>query len=428
MQMLETLNSMGLNLATFGNHEFDISSSELSDAINKSAFDWVSSNVKYNDSGSVKRISKTLNGSIEPIPTSKIISFHDEDGTEVRVGVIALTIETTGNNRKEAYEPYFQAADRAIHEVKGKCNFIIAVTHLDIGMDKELAKRFPEIKLIIGGHEHINSYDRIGNTIIAKADANAKTVYVHFLHYNTKTKGLAVQSRLLVINDAIEEDPATRNVVAAWNRKANDLLLRQGFEPCEILDSLTIPLDGKEPSVRTMQTNLGTLICRSMMDALVTPVDCSIFNSGSIRIDDMLSGYITQYDIFRVLPFEGNIVIKEFPGYILDSVLKTNSGRQRDGSFLQYYGITEKSNSYFINGEALSQSNKVYKVATNNYLGMGWQDKLNYLGDKQYPIEAAPALTITQNDIRKALVAYIRKNANKSNAGWAKNNLKVPCY
>src|SRR6202008_2427356 len=169
----------------------DIKPAELTASINRSSFDWISSNVKYNDSTAVKRFSKEKNNKATPIPVTKILSFKDADGTTVKIGLFGLTIVTSGPNRYEAYEDYYQSAGNAIKELKGKCDFIVAVTHLEIGMDKILAQKFPEIKLIIGGHEHVNSYNTVGETIIAKADANAKSAYIHSLLYNTGSKKLS---------------------------------------------------------------------------------------------------------------------------------------------------------------------------------------------------------------------------------------------
>ena len=427
LQMVETLNAAGINLVTFGNHEFDISPAELNAAIDRSSFDWVSSNVKLNDStAAIKRFSKTKNNKTEPIPVTRLIPFKDADGTQVKIGVFGLTIATPGTKRSEAYEDYYTAAAKAINELKNKCDFIIAVTHLDIAIDKELARRFPEIQLIIGGHEHINSYDKVGNTIIAKADANVKSVYIHSLDYDIRAKKLNITSRLLTINNAIEEDKTTQAVVNKWNTLADSLLKNKGFQPCEILDSIADPLDGREASIRTTQTNLGQLIGESMMEVLTEHTDCALYNSGSIRIDDVLMGYITQYDIFRVLPFENKIVIKELAGNVIDSLIKTNPNRERDGSYLQYSGIVKNDTVFYINERALYKDTTHYKVAMNYYLAMGLQPGLNFIGGLQPAANTSPQLTIADNDMRKALIEKLRKRT--GNKQWPSINSKVPCY
>ncbi|HZG26798.1 MAG TPA: metallophosphoesterase, partial [Chitinophagaceae bacterium] len=43
-QMVESLNAAGMDLAVFGNHEFDISETDIQNRINESQFKWVSSN------------------------------------------------------------------------------------------------------------------------------------------------------------------------------------------------------------------------------------------------------------------------------------------------------------------------------------------------------------------------------------------------
>jgi 2',3'-cyclic-nucleotide 2'-phosphodiesterase (5'-nucleotidase family) len=428
LQMVEAMNAAGINLVTFGNHEFDIKQSELTASINQSSFDWISSNVKYNDSTGVIRFSKEKNNQKIPIPVTKIISFKDGDGTQVKIGLFGLTIETTGNKRIEAYEDYYIAAGNAIKELKGKCDFIVAVTHLELRSDTILARKFPEIKLIIGGHEHVNSYNTIGKTIIAKADANAKSAYIHSLFYNTLSKKLVIKSRLLVINNAIGDDSITRQVVDKWNNKAQSFLINQGLKPCDILDSLTETLDGREVSIRTGQTNLGEFIGESMSEALVNKTNCSIFNSGSVRIDDVLTGYITQYDIFRVLPFEGKIVIKELQGYVIDSLLKTNPKRIYDGSFLQYSGIKKEDTVFSIGGRNLYNDITRYKVAMNDYLALGFQPGLNFIGNLQPAADVLPQISIPKNDMRMAMIAKFKSKRPASFNGWPINNAIIPCY
>lgn len=426
LQMVETLDAAGVDLVTFGNHEFDIKQNDLNAAIDTSRFAWVSSNIRINDSTAARWFQKIRNNKQEPIPVARVIPFKDADGTQIKIGMFGLTIETPGKGRYEMYEDYYTAAAKAIKLLDGKCDFIVAVTHLDIGMDRELARRFPQIKLIIGGHEHINSYEKVGNVIIAKADANVKSVYIHSLNYNARTKSLNIISRLLAINNAIEEDMATKKVVDKWNARADSVLRTKGFMPCEILDSIADPLDGREVAIRTGETNLGKLIGQSMMEAIDEHTDCAIFNSGSIRLDDVLAGYITQYDIFRTLPFDNKLVIKQLQGSMIDSLLRSNAGREKDGSYLQYFGIEKKDSAYYINGKKLHDDTTHYNVAMNEYLATGKQPKLEFIGSIQPASDASPHLNIAINDMRNALIEKLKKNS--AGKQLPKNDLTVPCY
>src|SRR3954469_17786315 len=46
-QMIESMNAAGMDIAVFGNHEFDISEKELQERINESRFLWVSTNTYH---------------------------------------------------------------------------------------------------------------------------------------------------------------------------------------------------------------------------------------------------------------------------------------------------------------------------------------------------------------------------------------------
>src|SRR5690606_4006153 len=50
-QMVEVLNAVGLDYATFGNHEFDISEAALQARLDESAFAYVSANVRHRSGG-----------------------------------------------------------------------------------------------------------------------------------------------------------------------------------------------------------------------------------------------------------------------------------------------------------------------------------------------------------------------------------------
>ena len=54
----------------------------------------------------------------------------------------------------------------------------------------------------MGGHDHDNMREQIGNVVMAKADANAKTAYIHRITYNKVTGKVDVKSELKKIDDS----------------------------------------------------------------------------------------------------------------------------------------------------------------------------------------------------------------------------------
>src|SRR5688572_23637369 len=88
-QMVEALNAAGLDIAMFGNHEFDIKEAELQERINESSFPWISSNSfhKVKD-----KVSPFIKEGVGPLPKTYVLNVKDADGTNAKIGLIAVTL------------------------------------------------------------------------------------------------------------------------------------------------------------------------------------------------------------------------------------------------------------------------------------------------------------------------------------------------
>ena len=175
-QMVEVMNAMNFDLVAFGNHELDLSYTSLQERLNESKFDWISSNVLHNKNGKQEYFHKTINGEKEYLKDSYIREFDNEDGTKLKVGFISACIPSNPKSYVH-YGDIYKEIQRAYNAIKDKVDVVIGLTHLTLEQDKKVAEMFPNIPLIMGGHEHTNTYENVGKVIIAKADANAKTVF-----------------------------------------------------------------------------------------------------------------------------------------------------------------------------------------------------------------------------------------------------------
>ena len=73
------------------------------------------------------------------------------------------------------YYPFLEFAEYMIKVLQGeKCDMIIALTHMMKYNDIELAKKFPEIDLILGGHDHLIVHEVVNNSIFIKSGTNFK--------------------------------------------------------------------------------------------------------------------------------------------------------------------------------------------------------------------------------------------------------------
>ena len=410
-QMIEAMNVAGVDLAVFGNHEFDIDEDQLLDRLKESEFTWLGTNVKHVTSTGTGPFKQNKNGQMVDVPETYTWTISDADGTTIKVGFFGATIDT---NKKDYvdYEDWTAGAKRVYAGLKSECDLIIGLTHLEAVDDGILAKEFPDVPLFAGGHDHHNMIYKSQNTVIAKADANAKTAYAHSIHFDKSTKKATVLSGLVHLNETIAFDPETDAVIQKWVNKADASFKEMGFDPTEVLAEVDEPLDGKESSIRHMQTNLGLLITKAMSYATEDRTDCAILNSGSIRVDDELSSYVTQYDILRALPYSGEIWEVKMKGDLLLQMLDSSISRKGNGAFLQMYKIAYDNKTWKIGGKAIEKSG-TYLVALNDFLLSGYD----------YPFakrEENPDGIISvvepdknneddlRNDLRKAIIAYLK--------------------
>ncbi|MDZ7900503.1 MAG: bifunctional metallophosphatase/5'-nucleotidase [Arcicella sp.] len=412
-QMVEAMNAVGFDWVGLGNHEFDLDEEDLQKRINESNFNWLASNVLQNKKGNLEPFGKTLSGVKIPFQKTTILTFKNESGKLVKMGIFSVVLPS---NKKEYvwYSDFFDAAQKNYEILKPQCDFVIAITHLNKADDAKLAELLPDVKLLMGGHDHDNMIEKVGNAVIAKADANAKTAYVHNIVFNTETKSVLINSDLRKIDESIPMDSTVFAVVKKWDNIMDVALQKLGMDRNDVVAQLTEKLDGRETPMRNSHTNLGDLIAKSMTTFASKPVDCAVFNSGSVRIDDQLSGKITQLDIMRVLPFGGKIVEVSLKGRLLERILETGLKNRGNGGFLQWDKIThdEAKNEWFVNGKLLDV-NQDYYIAIPKFMMEGKETNFGYLTAQNPDV-----LKITEsdekdvidvrNDVRKVLIAYLK--------------------
>ena len=406
-QMIDVMNAMNFDLVAFGNHEFDIPQKDLQKRLNESNFPWISSNVKLKTTEKIRLFFKEKEGRKIPLEETFIKEFSDEDGTTIKVGFISVCIPS---NPKEfvAYGNMFVKARASYAAIKDSVDVVFGLTHVKIANDKRIAKLIPNLPLIMGGHEHTNSYHKIGNVIITKADANAKTAYIHRISFDKKTKKAIVTSELREINASIEADEKVDKIVKKWQTILRSKIKEIITNPDEIIYTAKIPLDGRDTPIRSIQTNLGEIITKSMSFAFDDAVDCALLNGGSIRIDDKLSGAINAVDIFRVLPYGGAVLKVEIKGRLLKRVLDYGILAKGTGAYLQRFNAEKVGEKWMIKNKELNIK-KTYTVAFSDYLLKGFDIPFLSSENKEVLSVYKPAINELAFDIRKAVVAYLKK-------------------
>jgi 2',3'-cyclic-nucleotide 2'-phosphodiesterase (5'-nucleotidase family) len=408
-QMVEVMNAVGVDYVTFGNHEFDLKESDLQARIDESEFEWISTNVLHKTDSGAAPFFKTENGERYPFQPYEVIYLRDAfDGRSLRVGMLAVTLPFTQQPYLE-YKDVLASAKSAYEQLKDNCELVVAITHLEMEDDRKFAAELPGLALIMGGHDHEHMFDRVSGVPIAKADANAKSAYVHRIKYDPGTGKTQVSSELRILDEGVAQEPEIAKKVTEWEQRAYQVFKDQGFDLASPVTNLKEPLDGLESHIRNQQTNLGQAITQAMYES-AGDADVAILNSGSIRIDDYLRGSITQFDIIRTLPFGGAILKVDMKGEVLRQVLEAGLKNKGMGGYLQTCQVSQASEGWMI-GQSLLDPKRTYRVAISDFLMTGGEANLGFLRPDHPQIIAVrePGTEDILRDVRLVLVQYLRK-------------------
>jgi len=406
-QMVEAMNAAGMDFVVFGNHEFDIKESELQERINESNFQWVSANAFH----------KTASGIVPftyrntTIPKTFVLNVKDADGTSAKIGFIGLVLPFN----KADYVSYTDALSTAkdlYNQLKDSVDAVVAITHQSIEDDETLAKEIPGLAMILGGHEHDQRFEKVGNIYITKAMANAKSAYVVNLAINKKKHKIKVTPKLEKINETVAIDSVANAVVQKWQDIAEKNYSSLGFNAKKILISKGEPLDGRESEIRSHPTNLTKLIAASIADA-VPNADVVLMNSGSIRVDDILQAPITEYDIIRTLPFGGGIREVDMKGSLLIKTLEQGKKNVGTGGFLVHNENLVNTDDKWLLNNAEIEPSKTYHIAITDFLLTGKEANLDYLNPTNVDIvktyNAVTSIADPRSDVRLAVIKYLEK-------------------
>lgn len=376
-QIISAWNAVGLDYATLGNHEFDFGPNVLLERIAESRFKWICANVIDKRTGQHW-------GGLDPYVIRQVGG--------VKVGIIGLlTPDTLRSSRPgpliDIVDPC-TVAKRLIPEMRAKgAQVVVALTHLTLGQDKELAHCVP-IDVIVGGHEHVVLQSVANGTLILKAGSDARNlgrIDVEFSESDKKVQ--SVDWDLIPVTAQIASDPNVEMVVNEYEGKLKAELDQPVGETAVILNALQADNQSRE-------TNLGSLIADSYREE--TGADVVIFNGGSIRSNQTYGpGKLTRRDVISILPFENPIVKIEVTGATTREALEhgvAQVGKKSDGRFPQVSGLKFEYDaskpsgsriiSVVVNGKPLVDSQR-YSLATNSYVTSGG-DGYTMFADAKY--------------------------------------------
>jgi 2',3'-cyclic-nucleotide 2'-phosphodiesterase (5'-nucleotidase family) len=328
-----------------GNHEFDNADPQiLFDRIAQSKFHWLSSNVQLGTGAD-----PVLRPISERFPNVRDHVVLELGG--IRVGIFGLTL---ADQQRPWLEYGFEleqrraTIDRVLGDLEREgAEFVIGLTHQEIGDDEWLAREFAgRIDWIAGGHEHVAQFVQVGGTTITKADADAMSAYRIDVR---KAAGSAAGARraigtakLLALDKSVQLDPdMVRQVTVSLVRLATAIEEKTGRRLLDVVATSEHLLEGTEPAIRGRETALGDLLCDMLRDRLET--DLAFVNGGAIRVNDDVApgGNVRVYELEGIFYYDDKPVVFELTGRELVDLLAKSVSQATlgHGRFLQIAGL-----------------------------------------------------------------------------------------
>lgn len=291
--MIALMNQIGFDCSAFGNHEFDSGQQGLARNINESVFPYLCANIFADQELGIQY---------------KPYMFFDVKGVKVCIlGVVEAEfngIPSTHPNNVRGIR--FSPAEEAIRKylwLRDECDVFILLSHIGYDEDVEVAKKFPQFDLIIGGHSHTQlDGGEIHNGVLITQNVNKLKRVTHTVLTveNGKVTGKTAKN--------IEVENYPRTSVAS---KALVDFFSDNPEFRRVLAQAETPFSSYE--------ELGILMCDALKD--FSGADIAYCNAGGVRYEDHPTGDFTVSDVLRLDPFGNTAVVVNVTGKQLHDML-----------------------------------------------------------------------------------------------------------
>lgn len=160
VQMVDSMNGLGYQAMTLGNHELDYKELYTGRALEAADFPLLSANME-------------ITTEALPSPESHV-SFNTHTGR--KINVLGLSV-ASGNPAGIRQKDIFETAAEYMY-LREESDIFVALTHIGLRNDARLAEEFPLLDIIIGGHSHhlIEEAVLVNDVLIAQAGGNRHEV------------------------------------------------------------------------------------------------------------------------------------------------------------------------------------------------------------------------------------------------------------
>ncbi|WP_419892795.1 bifunctional metallophosphatase/5'-nucleotidase [Oceanobacillus kimchii] len=297
---IDLLNQLNYDVVTLGNNEgITLSHDELYHLYDHANFSVVCSNLE------------SLDGQL---PAWLKRTEIKETASGIKVGFLGLTAPFNAFYELLDWhiDNEFDVLDRYINELEKETDIIVLLSHLGISVDQEIARRYPAVDIIMGGHTHhlLEKGEMVNHTLITAAGKHCFYVGEVTVEWNheenriTKLNGYAVDLR-----DKIPDLHTEQYIQTLFDqsRKYLDNVIVKANKPIEVKWFANTPI------IQSLTTTLRKW----------TKADCAMLNAG-VLLESLPAGPITYGDIHRICPHPINPVLVDLKGDELIEVIRAS--------------------------------------------------------------------------------------------------------
>lgn len=331
----EFMESIGYDVMAVGNHEFDDGPQGLADFVDAVSFPVISGNL---DLSSEMLLKERVNNHV-------VLEVGGQ-----KIGIISAlatdTVDTSspGDNVVFQDENESLKADVAALEAAG-VNKIIALTHVGLAKDMDIAANVPGLDLVVGGHSHTllsNTSDRaagpyptmVGDVPVVQAYAYSKYVGEITLTFDDAGNVTSAMGEPILLDASIEPNAAMAARVAEMGAPIEEMKKRVVAEAAEVIN-------GDRNVCRLQECGMGNLVADAMLDRVKDQgISIAIQNSGGLRAS-IDAGEVTMGEVLTVLPFQNTLSTFYVSGQTVIDALENGVSQIEEvkGRFPQVAGL-----------------------------------------------------------------------------------------
>ncbi|MDO5115388.1 MAG: 5'-nucleotidase C-terminal domain-containing protein [Synergistaceae bacterium] len=375
-----SLAALGFDAGVLGNHDFDSGTAVLERLGATLKFTVLASNIDFHGAAA------------EYYPKTAII---EKDGVKIGLfGLVtpdlkALISDPSGFDMDK---DIFRRAEECVRELRARgAEAIVALNHIGLDLDRQLAASVPGINVIVGGHSH----DAVREPLFVENPSGTRTLIGQ----------AGLDGRFAGRFDVTVDDGALVTEKSSWklmetrpNTEEEEVSRALGVEAQKKLAAslnisdpaayFTLSVDGRKETMRSGENALGSIAAEALRRAAFARI--GLINSGGLRIGRIIPpGSFSAGDMFDLMPFDNAPVRLLMSGAEIRKLLEGSASalrgvnddfnpmrRMSSGEFLQVAGLRfeidlNEPAAEVVNRRVIVPGSRVKNIAVDS--ARGWE-------------------------------------------------------